>query len=491
MSLSAVLRLRYLCTLALIIGLFAAAQVVRVQAARSAAQSIAALEASPEHPAPGVEEIRAEQSRLLALERCLIALALGVLLLSGWGVFRPLVRHLEEVESTGPEPTGPAPPEAQSTAAEVRPVPGAAGLLPSVLDQMRDGVVVADADGTVVLHNPAAMRIGGSNLQGNARDLWTGGVGLFQDDGTSPARWEELPLNRVIHGEDHAEAEFLVRGPGTEGTWIHAIAWPLSTRPGDRQGAVMVFRDVTARHRAEQDLRDLTDELTRSNRDLEQFAYVASHDLQEPLRVVRSYVQLLDRRYKDQLDDEAGEFFDFIIGGTRRMSNLIRDLLAYSRAGPARLQPQPAPLEQALEEALANLQASIEESSAEVTWEDLPLVEADPVQLTQLLQNLVANAIRFRGERAPKVEVSARREGRRWRIAVSDNGIGIDPEYQDRIFSIFQRLHTRESYPGTGIGLSICKRIVEGHGGAIGVESQEGHGSVFWFTLRGAEARPR
>ncbi len=444
------------------------------------------------------EERRDREDRLLGLERLLAVVVLGVLLLSGLAVFRPMSRRIDQETSRLANLRGHLDQLVeQRTAAAVERASGLVDsrealrrqteVLQSVLDHMEDGVVVVDQEGEVVLHNPSAMRFGGTNIQGSARDLWTGGLGLYRSDGVSPARWEELPLNRVIYGEDHSEGEFLLKDDGGAGTWIHAIARPLTSDTGAVRGAVMVFRDMTSRHRAEQDLRDLAGELGRSNRDLEQFAYIASHDLQEPLRVVRSYVQLLDRRYADQLDVDAKEFIGFIVDGTSRMSALIRDLLAYSRAGPRRREAQSMHLSDAVEAALANLRAAIRESGAEVSWEELPEVKADQAQVTQLLQNLIGNAIKFRGEDSCRVVVAAERSGEDWRITVADDGIGIDPAYQERIFSIFQRLHTREAYSGTGIGLSICKRIVESHGGQIGVESAEGAGATFWFTLPGVE----
>ena len=244
-----------------------------------------------------------------------------------------------------------------------------------------------------------------------------------------------------------------------------------------------VLRDVTERVRAEDALAQQAQELARSNAELEQFAYVASHDLQEPLRMVASYTQLLARRYGDRLDEDAHEFIGYAVDGVRRMQSLISDLLAYSRVGSRGVATESVELETVFARTTDVLAAALEESGAEVTHDPLPTVTADPVQLGQVLQNLVGNALKFRGDAPPRVHVGAERRGAEWLISVRDNGIGIAPEYAQRIFVIFQRLHTRAEYEGTGIGLSICKKIVERHGGRIWVESREGQGSTFYFTL--------
>jgi PAS domain S-box-containing protein len=252
-----------------------------------------------------------------------------------------------------------------------------------------------------------------------------------------------------------------------------------------------VLRDVTERVRAAEALAQQADELARSNADLEQFAYVASHDLQEPLRMVASYTQLLARRYRDQLDDDAQEFIGYAVDGVTRMQSLISDLLAYSRVGSRDGEVAPVDADALLGRILdRTLAAAIEESGATVTHDPLPTVTGDAVQLGQVLQNLVANALKFRGDEPPRVHVGAEREGDEWVISVRDNGIGISPEYAQRIFVIFQRLHSRGEYAGTGIGLAICKKIVERHGGRIWVESAPGQGSTFRFTLP-ADLEPR
>ena len=241
------------------------------------------------------------------------------------------------------------------------------------------------------------------------------------------------------------------------------------------------------RKRAEEALEVRAQELARSNADLERFAYVASHDLQEPLRMVASYTQLLGRRYHGKLDAAADEFIGFAIDGANRMQALINDLLSFSRVGTKGAAFAPTSLEIPLASATANLRAAIAESGAEVTHDPLPPMVVDQQQIMQLFQNLIGNAIKFRGAAAPRIHLGAERLEKEWRFSVADNGIGIDPEYFERLFILFQRLHNRTEYPGNGIGLAICKRIVERHGGRIWVESRPAEGSKFFFTLRGVE----
>ena len=223
--------------------------------------------------------------------------------------------------------------------------------------------------------------------------------------------------------------------------------------------------------------------LRKSNDDLNQFAYAASHDLQEPLRLVALYSQMLQKKYSDRLDAQAEQYVSYVISGAHRMEVLLTDLLAYSQVGslgdgPAR----PVAVSDALRKALLNLQASVDQSQALVTWNGLPTLHAHEIRLVQLLQNLVGNAIKYRGSDRPQVHIDAERQPGEWRFSVKDNGIGIKPEYIQQIFGIFKRLHG-SNYPGTGIGLAICERIVKSYGGQIWVESSPGEGSTFYFTL--------
>ena len=244
-----------------------------------------------------------------------------------------------------------------------------------------------------------------------------------------------------------------------------------------------IIRDISERKQAEAKLSRAVEELTRSNEELEKFAYVASHDLQEPLRMVSSFVQLLEKRYKGNLDQDADDFINYAVDGANRMQVLITDLLAYSRVGRRGKEFKETACEAALDRALSNLQAVVEQSGAVVTRDPLPEVMGDGSQLTQLFQNLIGNAIKFCKDRTPSIHISAERKKNEWVFSVRDNGIGIAPEYLERIFSIFQRLHGRQEYQGTGIGLAICRKVVERHGGRIWVESNPGSGATFYFTI--------
>ncbi|MGA2060584.1 MAG: ATP-binding protein [Thermoguttaceae bacterium] len=264
---------------------------------------------------------------------------------------------------------------------------------------------------------------------------------------------------------------------------------------GQVQGVFAAARDITERKRAEEELNHYrehleelvakrTEELSRSNRDLEQFAYAASHDLQEPLRMIAGYLQLLSERYKGQLDEKADKYIDYSVDGASRMSILIRDLLDYSRVNTRGEELRIVDCNKAFESAMRNLGSAIKESAATITHDSLPVVRADQTQLAQLFQNLVGNAIKFRSpQRLPQVHVSARKDQTHWIFRVQDNGIGFEQQYEDKIFMIFQRLHGRGQYPGTGIGLAICKRIIERHGGKIWADSEPDKGTNFFFTI--------
>ncbi|MFZ0035473.1 MAG: PAS domain-containing protein [Sedimentisphaerales bacterium] len=265
--------------------------------------------------------------------------------------------------------------------------------------------------------------------------------------------------------------------------WVREKAELESDKDGTLLGGFGTATDITEQKELEDQVKQRTEELARSNRDLEQFAYVASHDLQEPLRAVAGFVGLLRMQLRDSLDAKKLEYMNFATDGVARMQSLINGLLEYSRVGTRDKKPEMTDSKAALGRAIAHLGGGVREFGAKITFDDLPKVCVDAVQLTQLFQNLVGNALKFCNNETPQVHISATRADGVWRFAVTDNGIGIEPQYAERIFQIFQRLHSRDKYPGTGIGLAICKKIVERHGGKIWVESKPGSGSTFYFTI--------
>jgi signal transduction histidine kinase len=249
------------------------------------------------------------------------------------------------------------------------------------------------------------------------------------------------------------------------------------------RGALKDRKSREERQRAQESLAQKVEELARSNRDLEQFAYVASHDLQEPLRMVAAYTQLLAERYRGKLDDQADKYITYAVDGAARMQSLIHDLLAFSRVGRQETELKNTNCDEVVGQAIKDLQASIMESRAVINRESLPWVKANETQLKQVFQNLIGNALKFHGSQTPVVDISAKRHGAHWIFSVADNGIGISPEHAENVFIIFNRLHTRTEYPGNGIGLAICKKIIERHGGRIEALPREGGGTIFRFTL--------
>jgi PAS domain S-box-containing protein len=350
-----------------------------------------------------------------------------------------------------------------------------------LLESAPDGVVIVDAAGLIQIVNRQTEVLFGyprEELLGQPvevllperfRGRHTGHrAGYQRDPHTRP-----MGTGLELFGRRRDGSEFPVE-----------ISLSPMTSEDDDVVIISNIRDVTARKITDEHLRATAADLARSNAELEQFAYVASHDLQEPLRMVASYTQLLARRYKGRLDDDADEFIGFAVDGARRMQELINDLLTYSRVGTRLLELEAVDGNQLLDQVVSDLAAAIQDSGASVTRDDLPILRGDPTQLRQLFQNLIANGIKFRRpDEPPRVHVSAAEEHSSWTFSVSDNGIGIEPQYQERIFALFQRLHTRAEYPGTGIGLAICKKIIERHGGQIHVASTPGRGTTFRFML--------
>lgn len=359
-----------------------------------------------------------------------------------------------------------------------------------ILSAPQEGICGLDGDGRITFINPSARR-----LLGWADDE---GVGLALHDAVHHHRADgtaypscECPMFLTLRDGQPREVtdEVYWRKDGTAFPVEYSVS--AIRRDDVTTGVVVVFRDITQRRAIEQALHDKTAELERSNTELEQFAYVASHDLREPLRMVTSYMALLERRYGDRLDQDARDFIAFARDGAQRMDRLVLDLLEYSRIGRIAPPKETLTLRQIVDDAVRPLQAQTEAEGGAVRVEDglddLPPVFGCRDELARLVQNLVANALKYHHpDRPPLVTLSARRDGAAVVLSVADNGIGIDPQYFDRIFMIFQRLHTREQYPGTGIGLAICKRVAEQHGGRIWLESTPGQGSTFHVRLPAA-----
>lgn len=348
-----------------------------------------------------------------------------------------------------------------------------------LLETAPDAIIVVDSIGLIVLANSMAEKNFGyrcDELMGQPIEILI--PGRFQHGHVAHRdSYFAKPNTRPMSSGIELTA---LRKDGSEFPAEISIS-PLETNNGILVTAVV--RDITDRKLAQQQLQQHADELERSNAELEQFAYVASHDLQEPLRVVASYSQLLARRYQDKLDSDANDFIDFIVDGATRMQILINDLLSYSRVGSRGKEFESTDLNKVVESALHILELSLEDNAATVTYDNMPTLMADSIQLVQLFQNLIGNAIKFHGDVPPQIHLGVERKPNEIVFMVRDNGIGIAPQYAERIFLVFQRLHGKEEYPGTGIGLAICKKIVERHGGRIWMESVPGDGSTFFFTI--------
>ena len=358
---------------------------------------------------------------------------------------------------------------------ESRRIMDAASMRAEYLASIPTPVIVTDQEFNIEYINPAGANAVGKTVRACQ------GQKCFSLFNTEDCNTPECQVAKAMQTNSVCTSETIARLPSGD-LPISYTGAPVKGRRGKIIGGIEYMVDISERIRAEEQLKNAVEELERSNAELEQFAYVASHDLQEPLRMVASYTQLLERRYKDKLDADANDFIGYAVGGAKRMHHLLDDLLAYSRVGIRRKPLDPTDCLAVFDAAVSNLDATIRDSGADVTRDALPTVMADEGQLVQLLQNLIDNAIKFRREEPPRVHVSAEQKRNEWVFSVRDNGIGIDPQYFERVFLIFQRLH-REEYAGTGVGLAIARRIVERHGGRIWPESQSGQGTTVYFTI--------
>ncbi|CAM3437164.1 PAS domain S-box protein [Deinococcus deserti] len=357
------------------------------------------------------------------------------------------------------------------------------GFLRTLLESLTEGIVACDAQGHLTVFNDVTRAFHGLGPEPLPPAAWAERFDLYREDGVTPLPTEEIPLFRAFQGQRVRDQGMVIAPKNGPRRWINANGNPMYSLTGEKLGAVIAMQDVTARRQAEQELQRVNVELQRSNADLEHFAAVASHDLKSPLRTIRSYLELIERRLTGQLDERSMRYMGFATEAAARMDTLIDDLLAYARVGRqrniTRVEPQ-----RVVQEVLGGLTASIQERGAQIRVGDLMPVQADESQLRQVFQNLVGNALKFQPEgRVPEVMIDATRDGRYVLFQVRDNGIGISEEYYERVFALFQQLHGKSEFPGSGLGLAIVRKIIEEHDGRIWLTSVVGEGTTFHFTL--------
>lgn len=357
-------------------------------------------------------------------------------------------------------------------------------FLEAVLDNISDGVVACDQDGVLSVFNRATRSLHGLPAKPLPPDAWAEHYDLYLADGRTRMTKEQVPLFRAYSGEVIRNEEMVIAPGNLPLRHILVNGQPIRHVSGERLGAVCTLHDFTDRKHAEQELQARASELERSNAELRRFAYVASHDLQAPLRTIASFSQMLASRFRGRLDESADEYIGYITRAASSMSEMLHGLLAYSRTS---LEQQfvLVSMEDLVKIALDNLRTDIAETGAEVRYDSLPELRVIPQQMVQVFQNLIQNSLKFRAESPPQIGITASRQGSYWSFTVADNGIGISPDNCNKIFDIFQRLHTDEEYSGSGIGLSLCKQIVEHHGGEIFAEPGN-PGTVIRFTLPAA-----
>ncbi|OIB55457.1 PAS domain-containing sensor histidine kinase [Natrialba sp. SSL1] len=353
-------------------------------------------------------------------------------------------------------------------------------LIPAAVDTLPINFAILDDDGTILYTNRAWQEFGEANdIELQPDTIGTNYLTITRQANTEEAQAAATGLSEILTGDrDLFEFEYPCHSPNTRRWFLMRAA---SFTNGEQRYVAVAHFDITDRYEYQRRLEE-------SNERLQQFAHVASHDLQEPLRMVTRYLQLLESRYGDDLDDDAETFIEFAVDGAERMEAMIEGLLAYSRVETQGASFDSVDLNAVLDDVLTDLSVRIDETDAEITAEPLPTVSGDASQLRQLFQNLLENALQYSGEENPRVTLSATRDEDEWILSVSDEGIGIDHEETDRVFEVFQRLHSHEEYEGAGIGLALCRRVVERHGGDIWVDSDPEAGSTFSFTLPAADA---
>ena len=345
----------------------------------------------------------------------------------------------------------------------------------TIFENTGAATLLIEKDTTVTLANSEFEKLSGYSKKDVEGKSWTELV--FYDDLNKMMNYRDIRNLDPDSAPKNYEFRFIRKDKSMGYAYLNIVNIPGSTQ---RIASVV---DITDRKNDEKKLYKLNKKLKRSNAELEQFAYVASHDLREPLRMITTFLQLLEKKYKDELDEDANEYINYAVDGAKHLNAMINDLLEYARVAHQEIEFSEVDSEKVLENALLNLQSSLEENGASVTFEKLPKISGNENQLLQLFQNLIGNAIKYRGDEAPKIHVSAVKEGNEFVFSVKDNGIGMSEEHLERIFVIFQRLHTRGEYEGTGIGLAIAQKIVHQHGGNIWAESEPGNGTTFYFTL--------
>ena len=364
-------------------------------------------------------------------------------------------------------------------------------LLNAVLEGISEGIVVADTNGKMIYFNTAAERIIGLGMSKQDSSKWTEEYGVFHEDQVTPMAEEELPLTNALKGvEIKDQIQFLRNSVHPQGVFISVSGRRLVDEQGNLIGGLVVVRDITALRKLEEKRREYTQALESSNKEMQDFVFVASHDLQEPLRKIQSFGEFLRDEFKEALGETGRDYVERMQSAAGRMQTLINDLLALTRVTTKAKPFGPVDLSVVLQEVLSDLESNIQEKQARVEVPPLPTLEGDATQLRQLFQNLIGNALKYRKpDVSPRVKVSAAPLNGHgpgsgyWRIQIEDNGIGFDNQYSDQIFKVFERLHGRDEYEGTGIGLAICRKVVERHGGTISAEGRPGQGSVFTVDL--------